>query len=355
MTSAVQVEPEPRASEVPRRERLAFSFDGRVGDYFKIWIVNMCLTLLTFGVFSAWAKVRKKRFIYAHTRLDGTPFEYLGRPLPILRGRIVAVLLFAAWSIAPRLSRFAIPVVLALAALVLPWVIARSAAFNARTTAYRNITFDFTRGYVAALAMLLGGAIVTVITLGFGFPLWRHRLARFLVQGTSFGGVRAAFLATSRPFTKAYYAAIFGGALTFGVSMAVLGALVKLTPESVGTPVMLGCLGAIAYAIYTAGYAYLQARTRNVVWNRTLLGPLSFRSSLRARDMFRLYVENALAIVASCGLLVPWAEIRMLRYRASRFAVFSAGGLEEFEGTPRRGAGAAGAEVADFFDLDVAL
>ena len=37
-----------------------FRFHGNGAEYFRIWIVNFLLTLLTLGVYSAWAKVRKK-------------------------------------------------------------------------------------------------------------------------------------------------------------------------------------------------------------------------------------------------------------------------------------------------------
>ena len=39
-------------------------FTGNAGEYFKIWIVNIALTVVTLGVYSAWAKVRKLRYFY---------------------------------------------------------------------------------------------------------------------------------------------------------------------------------------------------------------------------------------------------------------------------------------------------
>ncbi len=69
---------------------LELEFRGTAREYFRIWIVNLCLTLLTFGIFSAWAKVRKKRYSYSHTTIGGTPFQYLGQPIPILKGRLIA-------------------------------------------------------------------------------------------------------------------------------------------------------------------------------------------------------------------------------------------------------------------------
>jgi uncharacterized membrane protein YjgN (DUF898 family) len=34
---------------------LSFEFKGSAREYFRIWIVNLCPTLFTLGIFSAWA------------------------------------------------------------------------------------------------------------------------------------------------------------------------------------------------------------------------------------------------------------------------------------------------------------
>ena len=39
-----------------------FEFSGRGDEYFRIWIVNLALTILSLGIFSAWAKVRTERY-----------------------------------------------------------------------------------------------------------------------------------------------------------------------------------------------------------------------------------------------------------------------------------------------------
>lgn len=36
----------------------ALEFRGTIAEYFKIWIVNIALSLLTLGIYSAWATVR---------------------------------------------------------------------------------------------------------------------------------------------------------------------------------------------------------------------------------------------------------------------------------------------------------
>ena len=62
---------------------LSFQFTGSGFEYFKIWIVNLCLTVITLGIYSAWAKVRRNRYFYGNTQLAGDAFEYLANPISI--------------------------------------------------------------------------------------------------------------------------------------------------------------------------------------------------------------------------------------------------------------------------------
>ena len=124
-------DPSPERNAPPLKE-LSLEFQGKAPEYFRIWIVNLCLTLLTLGIFSPWAKVRTKRYLYSHTLLDGTPFQYLGRPLPILKGRLIAVALLLIYFVSRHLVTSVLPLVLAAGLVLAPWAIARSAAFNAR-------------------------------------------------------------------------------------------------------------------------------------------------------------------------------------------------------------------------------
>src|SRR5258708_7086090 len=79
-----------------RFERLQFS--GNAREYFRIWIVNLLFTLLTLGIYSAWAKVRKKRYFYGNTTLQGDSFDYFGSPRAILRARILALAVFVIYA-----------------------------------------------------------------------------------------------------------------------------------------------------------------------------------------------------------------------------------------------------------------
>ena len=101
-------------------------FTGSAGEYFRIWIVNLFFTLISLGIYSAWAKVRKKRYFYGSTRLDGDSFDYFASPKTILKGRIVAFVVFVSYALAAELYPSSALAFWAAFLLVLPWLVMRA-------------------------------------------------------------------------------------------------------------------------------------------------------------------------------------------------------------------------------------
>jgi uncharacterized membrane protein YjgN (DUF898 family) len=358
----------PRNGAIP----LTLEFRGSAHEYFRIWIVNLCLTLLTLGLFSPWAKVRKKRYYYSHTILDGTPFQYLGQPIPILKGRLIAAVLFSAYFLASHFFHFMLPYVLIPALIAAPWMLMRSMAFNARYSAFRNMTFNFDANYQTAAravfewavspvfvgAMLLNWwerpkvAVWLFVFCAAMFPFWMCTLRTFLVKNTSFGGKSGEFTASCRAYGWIYFSA---AVLVFLPVTAVMIVFFKMKLYLAAPKVLRWVLVGLSYCGYAVAYSFVQARVSNLAWNSTRVGPLRFQSDLRASGMAGLYFSNALAIIVSAGLLIPWALMRTLKYRASHMKVSCVGELTEFHGDASSAVSAVGAETMDLFDLDIAL
>jgi uncharacterized membrane protein YjgN (DUF898 family) len=191
-----------------------------------------------------------------------------------------------------------------------------------------------------------------VIVFSFAFPWWIKRLKNFLIGHTSYGGRNGALSATGGQFFKVYF---MSGLIMVAVLIST-GLLVALLLAAIKKPQILISLAAIPlYAGYVLAFAYVQAHSSNVVWNHTRLGPLRFQSTLLGRGMAKLYVTNALSIIASLGLLIPWAVMRTLKYRADHLRVLQEGELAEFQGSDLIAVEAIGAETVDFFDVDLSL
>ncbi len=91
------------------------------------------------------------------------------------------------------------------------------------------------------------------------------------------------------------------------------------------------------------------------VYNNTRLEGHGLRSTLRARDLFMLYFTNTLGIVFTLGLFIPWAQVRMARYRAERTQFLPQGDMERFVAASQAKVRSTGEEMGEMFDLGVAI
>jgi len=112
---------------------------------------------------------------------------------------------------------------------------------------------------------------------------------------------------------------------------------------------------AIVYAAYIALYAFMRARTQNIVANGTRVGPLRLASHLRASRLAWLYVSNVIAVLATLGLATPWATVRLARYRAATLVLVAALPLAGMPAARTLATSATASEMSDLFDVDVGL
>jgi uncharacterized membrane protein YjgN (DUF898 family) len=335
-----------------------FDFTGRSGGYFRIWVVSLFLSVVTLGIYSAWGKVRKKRYLYSHTELDGTGFEFRATPLAILRGRVIALVLLGGFALSGHLLPIMQLVFIIILLVLTPWIVVAASRFNARNSAWRNITFGFDGGIREAAEIFLALGALAVVTLGIAYPYARMRRARFIIGHHRFGNtqLRADFAAGD--FFLAYLLATL---MIIGIMVLFVAATVALVFASGAAnrhqPSGMAALAPVAvlYIAYVAVYAFLRAQIGNLTLNGVVVGALRCRSTLRARDLVWLYLSNIVAILASLGLATAWVTIRMARYRAQNLYLIGEATPEAFMGTPAVASSATGSEVSDLFDVDVSL
>ena len=88
---ASEVLEDPSSLKICDASPLPFEFTGKAKEFFGIWLSNLLLSILTLGIYSAWAKVRRRRFFLGHTLIGGHRFDYHADPKVILKGRAVVV------------------------------------------------------------------------------------------------------------------------------------------------------------------------------------------------------------------------------------------------------------------------
>ena len=338
---------------LPREYRLEFS--ATAGDYFRVWIVNLALTIATLGIYSAWAKVRRKRYFYERTRLDGDPFEYRGRPIAILKGRLVAVTVAGAFYVASHFYPMALLGFFVLAVVGVPYLMVRSFAFNAASSAWRNVRFSFHGGYWRCLRIVVVYGLFTLFTAGLAYAFFKTRFTEFVVRNHAFGATRFDVPDLKKPFFNAYGKLIGLGILATVAISGLTFALLTITHGKPQGSAWTYVFNAVNYLLYLGLFCYIRVRIVNHTWNNVTLGPIRFRSTLAVRGMYKLYVTNILAILCTAGLATPWAVVRTLRYRAEHTVVIAADDLAALRGADAPEVRATGEEVAEIFDMDFSL
>ncbi|MBB5665260.1 uncharacterized membrane protein YjgN (DUF898 family) [Rhizobium leguminosarum] len=199
-------------------------FTGTASEYFGIWIVNVLLTIVTLGIYSAWAKVRRNRYFYGNTVLLGRAFEYHATGKQILIGRLIVFAFVVVANILAAIHPLFSLVTTILVLIALPWLIVRGIRFNARVTSYRNVRFDFTGTAGGAFVSVMLGGLVAFLSLGLLAPLASRWLNRYVFNNLRYG---------NRPFDTdpkigTLYRALLIPALMVVLGLVVLAGLVAI-------------------------------------------------------------------------------------------------------------------------------
>lgn len=337
----------------------SFEFSGEWREYFKIWIVNVLLTIVTLGVYAAWAKVRKRRYFAAHTRIFGHAFEYLAEPKKILLGNIIVVGAFALYALSGAISPLIQLPVMLVFAIAVPWFIVRALTFNARNTAWRGLRFNFTGTYGEAARIFLLLPILVPFTLGLIFPYIARRQKEFIFNRSAFGTTPFNLSVTTGDFYRIYgVAALFFLPLIVVYFGAIFSAVMAAQsrgqpPVGAGFLGVIGPLMLLAVPLAIAGTFYFRSRMFNLLWNNTTLDGHRFAGLMRARDLFVLHLVNSLVTALTLGLMHPWAAIRTAKFQLDRLQVIPGGNLDSFVAASQPPGGALGESASDFFDFDI--
>ena len=347
----------PAAAGEP--EPCAVTFTGTGREYFRIWIVNLLLSVVTLGVYSAWAKVRRLQYFHRNTRVAGFGFDYHGQPAAILKGRAIALvgllLYFGASLLGPMATLGAIAVL----GVAMPWVIVRSLRFRLHNTSYRGIRFRFSGSTRSAYWVYLGLPVLSVLTFFTLVPFAQHRAKKYQYENAALGRTPFTF---GSPVGEFYIAAVVAGLLTFG--LLVVGfigvALVIVvagggapSPTAEPPPIFLP-LALVVYATgILAGHAFATARVQNAIWQHARLGSHRFLCDLNAFRLFLILFTNLALTLLTLGMYRPFAQVRLAGYLADAMTVIPADHLDEFVAADEGGVSAVGEEAADLFDFEI--
>lgn len=348
------------------KSQTPFEFHGNAREYFGIWIVNLLLSIVTFGIYSAWAKVRTRKYLHQNTKVAGRSFDYHATGMQILIGRIIVVVGLVIYSLLATIPFVGLIMLLGLLILV-PWLLVRSLRFNARMSSWSNVRFAFDGSLGSAFAVTYLFPIGSALTLYTTWPFVTRAVHRFVINGHSLGRTPMRFEAPIGPLYKAMLGAIawvvVAGLVFFavlGVNMNLLGAFQTLErdPQNIAALLSIFALYGAFFAIFLPAGIIYRAMVRNVVYNNMSLGGgHRFTSNVSPLRLLWISVSNAVVVVCTLGLMLPWATIRRARYLADHTTFIPGASLEDFVDQTTAAGNSIGDAFGDIegFDVDVAI
>ena len=395
------------------QDRVSLEFKGSGSEYFKIWIVNLFLSILTLGIYSAWAKVRRKRYLYGNTSIKGASFEYHASPITILKGRLIAVALLIVYSVLSELFPLVGFFLLILLFAFIPWIVWRSLRFNARMTSLRNVHFSFKgrlgKSYLFYLVIpfIFPLLISSLFSFGYSVLVYEYPIENFynyfsdLINFPDYYPTEILILTVGSvsmyllmiPYVQkikmSYYMnnSCFGQGkfssnisaskfylidiLTFLVTAAVFLFPIMIFLLIYGFNTFFGYGSEIldnvnsivpVFFIFVAyvfmlssvflSTAFFTAKLRNYVYSNTQLNDnISVNSNLNTWSLFWLYLSNFFLMIFTVGLAYPLTIIRKTKYMAETVSVKNVEAFSQFVSQQEQQQSALGEEIGEAFDV----
>jgi uncharacterized membrane protein YjgN (DUF898 family) len=384
-------------------------FTGSGGEYFRVWIVNVLLGIVTLGFYTPWARRRTAQYFYGHTMVADSPLEFTAPQGKMVKGFVMLVLLTLAYQIAVRTGQdTAVSLFLLGGALLAPLIWGSAMRFRLSATRWRGLRLQFTAGWgevykaswpVFAIALVWIVAVLGLQALApeplpsasgrtipqVTAPMWalaalavvltvlciirlEYNYKSLLVLRGQVGAEPGRWKPVYMDFVKVWLATVG----FFIVCVAVVGAL--LAALLGGSFALIASqsrqLGLWLFVLIVAGFflliallflisaparAYREARMFHLMWSNIGVSHVArFKCKLRTRGYVLLRVKNLLLTVLTLGFYRPFARVSEYRMKVDSVTLHIKGSVDQLAGQlARQQQGGLGDALADAAGLDL--
>jgi uncharacterized membrane protein YjgN (DUF898 family) len=325
--SAGREETQREALPAVRVETHRLTFLGRGGSLFGIYILNVFLTLVTFGFYSFWGRVKVRSFLMSQTQFDGDRLAYHGSGKELLLGFLKALVVFGIpiavltavrdfLDVGQLIKVSAGLVAYLLILFLVPFATVAARRYRMSRTSWRGIRFSFRGRVWDFFKIFVGGSLLSTITLSLYYPFYATKKYLFMTSHSYFGDKKFQFNGSGRD--------LFGSFLL---------ALVLTIPT----------LG-----LY---WFWFSAKKQRLFFNHTSFGTSRLESSVTGGALLRLKIGNLLLLIVTLGLGWAWVVARNVNFA---YRYITVNGPLDMDRIVQQAelAPATGEELAGFFDLD---
>ena len=379
----------------PQVQTLPIRFTGSGSEYFRIWIVNLLLILVTFTLYWPFARARRIAYFQNNTLVGDDPLGFHANPWKMFRGYLVVAGFGLAYGITSEVAPLVGGAIFLAFALLWPALWRASLQFRLRNSSWRGVRLGFEGdmkgaylafaplllpllGFLALgvvgpglapdegaspeerkrLGLMFGGLTALVmLLLAVVMPWCLARIKQYQHGGYRFAGERTELRAS----TSRFYGLSFRTGGVMLLVLLIVGAVAGLGIALAGRSAagILAFTGAVALGyllIPVLVVPYYTATLQNLVWANTRSRNARFRSELGFGTLARVTLVNWLLIAVTLGLYWPFAQVRLARVRLEAMALQVKGSVNDWlANAQQRDVGPLGDAAGDFFGIDMGL
>ena len=310
-------------------EQNSIQFHGQAGTLFGIQIRNLLLILVTLGIYSFWARVKVRNYLWGQFEFDHDRLSYHGTGLETFKGWLKAAAFFGIpyalfrygpkWmGGGPALIGLGALLSILLVVLFFPMAVIGSRRYRLSRTGWRGIRFSFRKTWKDYIPLFWKGNFLSSITLSLYSPYYQMNREKFLVENTFIGDRHFDFDGEGKDLFKSYFIAFLLAIPTLFFSL---------------------------FWYHVVKHRY--------IWNHTIFREARFNCTITFGGMLKIAFLNFLTVLFTLGFAYAWAETRSIRYMVQNLTL--EGYVDKTLGQEAQSVNATGEELASFFDLDFDL
>lgn len=293
--------------------KMKFSYQGSGKDCFVLFLKNILLTIVTFGIYRFWAEVAMTKYIFRNSELDKAAFDYhaTGKEkfVGFLKGAglvVVGLLVYGGASalltmaLGPEVGQVLSMLLLYLTIIALqPLIIIGKRKYDLSRSSWKMVRFGFDGEYKELAPLMLKGVILTGLTLGIYAAWFFNDLNHFYVKHSRFGHKKFSYHGEGQEYFKIFY----------------LGYLLSI----------------ITLGLYSFKW---RANLSNYYFSHVKMGEATFESEYTGMGNFLNDVKVLGLIMLTLGFGMPWAITMSIRYHFSMLSVVGDPQLEDIFSVP---------------------
>ena len=414
---AIPVSPRSAAvsAPLPGIDKHRVRFTGSGSDYFKLWLSNLLLTIVTLGIYTPWARRRRIQYFFRNTEVGPDPLDFTASSRSMVTSFVLVALVYGLIQVMSSQGlNTAVGGVTLLIAAATPWLWRSAMRFRMGNTTWRGLPFVFQatvrETYTAAWPLLGGAALVAVLSLllpdapiapvtpvapaagaakvaASGTMVWlgglgvlgmgalagvilirlRFNFLHLQMTRTSLGGQLGTFKTGFGKFLKVgviclgigllAYLALAGLIGVFGAGLASFGQGMGRGGMAVLFVVALLFFIPLLLVPASITLAAWEAMLFRAVWSNVGLSSMArSKCKLKTRAFVLLRAKNVVLTLLTIGFYRPFAAVSEYRMKIDSVRIYTRGDIDALANLlgkgEKRGLGDAAADLAGF-DLAV--